>query len=124
MNAADSHKLTSFELADLRLLFRSDAAGLNKTLHIFMQELIEFELRFAQAKQGGDLLAIERLTHSLIGSAGMCGATQTSQQARRLCDDLRVTRKSSDELTNDLLSAVRNNLRDLRQAGFDPARDI
>ena len=54
----------------------------------------------------------------------MCGATQTSQQARRLCDDLRVTRKSSDELTNDLLSAVRNNLRDLRQAGFDPTRDI
>ena len=124
MNTADSHKLTSFELADLRLLFRSDAAGLNKTLHIFMQELIEFELRFAQAKQGGDLLAIERLTHSLIGSASMCGATQTSQQARRLCDDLRVTRKSSDELTNDLLSAVRNNLRDLRQAGFDPTRDI
>jgi len=118
MNAADSQKLRSFDLAQLRSIFESDEAGLNEILRSVMQDLIQFERRCVASRKEGDQLAIGKLAHALIGPSGMSGAEETCQLAQRLCDDLRLSGTMSDEIVEGLIGAVRHNLEDLRQAGF------
>lgn len=109
-----------FELGELRKIFGSDEQGLAEVLQLYAKDLGQWLSDWNVAQSHQELGVMEKLSHTLLGSSGMCGALQTSTLARKVNDALQDSGPAPDELVASLIASVEDNQRQIALWGNRP----
>ncbi len=109
-----------FDLSELRSIFGSDEQGLAETLQLYANDLGQWVPDWKAAQFSKDADAMCKLSHTLVGSSGMCGATQTSTLARQVNVALHESGQAPDDLVARLMASVEDNLHQLALRGHRP----